>query len=96
MRNIALQTNGGSCSASSEYDDNYLCENAIDGQLGDHQDWASKQEGPGAWIKVNFNQTYKIVGFELRNRNKGGSDIARETKIEFSDESPPMAVCGCF
>ena len=50
-----MQT-GTFCNASSKYNDSYPCDTAIDGLIryGPNNEWASLQEGAGAWIKVRI------------------------------------------
>ena len=74
------------CSASSEHSTNWGCENAIDGNSG--TDWATKGEGTGAWIKLDFGDTYTVRTIKIKHRSTGNSPAAELFKgisLEFSD-----------
>ena len=72
-----------SCSASSEYTDHFLCENAFDSNPG--SDWATQGEGVGSWIQSNFGAEYSVTRFEYRHRIYN-QDNQRIT-LSFSDGS---------
>ena len=47
------------CTASSAFDKGWSCQQAIDGSL-DTNDWATKKEGMGAWINLDFGKYYNV------------------------------------
>eukprot|EP00919_Chromeraceae_sp_WS-2016_P073597 GHVR01174064.1.p1 GENE.GHVR01174064.1~~GHVR01174064.1.p1 ORF type:complete len:119 (+),score=6.64 GHVR01174064.1:199-555(+) len=107
-QNVALQTNGASCTASPSYtfpisqtdQIAFSCNDAIDGEYGqgdksNRNEWVSYDSGVGAWIKVVFKQKYRIVAFSITNRYKGiGADLISEANVQFSS-GPPIRV-SCF
>ncbi len=58
------------CSTSSFYDNNWKCQNGLNGKERDLPGgmWATKREGIGAWIEVNFKNTYHLTRVEIKNR----------------------------
>jgi hypothetical protein len=71
-----------SCSASSEYSDNYVCENAYDGDI--ESAWATKGEGIGSWIEFNFDSNYRATKMEFTNR-PADVDKTSQILLTFSD-----------
>ena len=74
------------CSASSQYNTDWGCTNAIDGNPG--TDWATKGEGVGAWYKLDFVRYYKVDTIKIKHRASGGSPLGEMFKgisLEFSD-----------
>eukprot|EP00340_Litonotus_pictus_P007826 CAMPEP_0170525054 /NCGR_PEP_ID=MMETSP0209-20121228/10510_1 /TAXON_ID=665100 ORGANISM="Litonotus pictus, Strain P1" /NCGR_SAMPLE_ID=MMETSP0209 /ASSEMBLY_ACC=CAM_ASM_000301 /LENGTH=1255 /DNA_ID=CAMNT_0010814095 /DNA_START=241 /DNA_END=4008 /DNA_ORIENTATION=- len=62
------------CSASSEDRDNARsCDNGLNGGMNDQEKggsmWATLNEGEGAWIEVNFNDTFQISRIEFQDRS---------------------------
>eukprot|EP00919_Chromeraceae_sp_WS-2016_P073595 GHVR01174057.1.p1 GENE.GHVR01174057.1~~GHVR01174057.1.p1 ORF type:complete len:124 (+),score=9.52 GHVR01174057.1:1029-1400(+) len=104
--NVALQTHGATCNASSSYnfthavDKDHSCYDAIDGEYGegdntDKDQWATQTDGRNAWIKVTFKKKYRIVAFSITNRAKPGidADLISEANVEFSYGLPiPVSV----
>ena len=68
-----------SCSASSVYSSSYPCDKAFNGNEGDA--WATKNEGVGAWIKVNLDGLYQITKIMFRQRN--GGEYFKYISLEF-------------
>lgn len=69
------------CSSSSEYDARFKCENAFKGINNEEvSEWGSLNEGIGAWIKAEFNETNLITEIKYRNRK---SSCERNSKIQF-------------
>ena len=60
-----------SCSASTEHPNigssSWTCQNAIDGD--ENTDWATQNQGVGAWIKINLKRPYWIEKIELKHRS---------------------------
>jgi hypothetical protein len=96
LTNIALSSNGATCVASSEYDDTWGCEYAIDGQIGDmvpQKTWASKHDYTNAWIKINFGKTCSLSRLIITNRDADSdSDTVLEARVEFSSGAAPVTV----
>eukprot|EP00493_Phyllostaurus_siculus_P021415 UN21742 len=86
-----------SCTASSEFSSNYVCENAFDGQraeTGSRGDagnaWATKGEGVGSWIELTFDEATSIDMMRYSNRDAFGialEDSNRQVTLSFSDGS---------
>ena len=55
------------CSASSEHSAKHACSKAIDGAVTEG-DWATKGQGTGAWILLNFGKMYQITRMKLHHR----------------------------
>ena len=54
-----------SCTASSEHNGHYLCDGAFDGIALGSSEWATLGEGPGAWIKAQFDRVFIPVSFSI-------------------------------
>jgi len=72
-----------SCSASSEYSDDWLCENAFDSDP--ESGCATQGEGVGSWIQSEFGATYRVARFEYRHRILDADN--RQITLLFSDGS---------
>jgi hypothetical protein len=46
--------------------------------------WATKGEGEGSWIQVDFRQKVKVTSFRYQNRNNAAEDN-KEIILSFSD-----------
>lgn len=59
-----------SCNSSSFFDSNWRCENGFSATNKDQEGdiWASKREGIGAWIEIQFSGLFYITRFEIMNR----------------------------
>ncbi len=59
-----------SCSTSSYLDTNWKCENGFSASNKDQEGeiWASRREGIGAWIEINFSGLFYLTKFEILNR----------------------------
>ena len=72
------------CSASSEYSGSYACEKAIDGKSD--TSWATKGQGIGAWIQVNFGHVYQVEKIKIKHRtNNNQNEMFKDISLEFSD-----------
>ena len=74
------------CSASTEYSDAWSCKNAIDGKSD--TDWATKGQGTGSWIQLNFGDFYKVETIKIKHRSTGSSptkEMFKDLSLEFSD-----------
>ena len=70
------------CRSSSHYYD-FPCTNAIR-QLG--TGWTSRQEGAGAWIKVQFPNAQLVTMMRIRTRCTSNlAQVARLSEFEFDD-----------
>lgn len=83
MRNVALQNQGTTCKASSNYP-GFTCYHAIDGRLGDgpNAEWASYGDGTNAWITLTLPHEYWIVKMKITPR-RFDFDRAKEVKVSF-------------
>ena len=75
-----------SCSASTEHDSNYKCDNAFNGihQDGGGKAWATKGEGVGSWIRGNFGKKYTVTKFQYMQRGCN-CEHNRGIRLSFSD-----------
>eukprot|EP01052_Picozoa_sp_SAG31_P020056 SAG31_NODE_1490_length_8134_cov_3.892968_3_plen_994_part_00 len=83
------------CSASSEYSDQYRCENSFDGQVaprGGHGDagvaWATTHEGVGSWITLTFAAPAIVDTMKFANRDAwgdSGEEASSQLQLTFSD-----------
>ena len=74
------------CSASTEHPGGYTCQKAIDGNSG--TDWATRGEGAGAWIQLNFPKKYEVKSLTLTHRATGGirnGEQFKDLTFEFSN-----------
>ena len=75
------------CTSSTQYSAMNSCEMAFDTDLyADSTDWATTDEGAGAWIQLNFQETYEIESLEIRHRSQVPAMRFKEIKLEFSNE----------
>jgi len=77
---------GMTCSASTEHPGGYTCQKAIDGNSG--TDWATRGEGAGAWIQLNFPKKYEVKSLTLTHRATGGhrqGELFKDLTFEFSN-----------
>jgi len=86
-----------SCTASSEYDDQYECKNAYDGEFGKPRadagnSWASKNEGVDSWIKLNIDEPRKIDTMLYTNRRSWGAEENKDLTLTFSKPGKPAQV----
>ena len=59
-QNVAHQSMGTTCTASTTYDLYWSCMKAIDGLITYSSQWATQDQGTGAWIKLYFNGIFYI------------------------------------
>ena len=71
-----------SCTASSSHSNGYLCNNAIDGNT-DTQ-WATYNQGVGAWIKINFDKMHVVGKLKLKHRYDDKNEMFKAITLEFS------------
>ena len=79
MKGGATELTITSCLASTEYNSGgHACEAAFDGNEGDG--WATKNEGAGAWIRINFDRFYHLTKIMIlqRSGNERFKDISLE------------------
>ena len=75
------------CTSSTQYSAMNSCEMAFDTDLyADSTDWATHNEGVGAWIQLDFQETYEIESLEIRHRSQVPAMRFEEIKLEFSNE----------
>ena len=82
MKGGATELKITSCLASTEYNTGgHACEAAFDGNEGDG--WATKNEGAGAWIRINFDRFYHLTKIMILQRS--GNERFKDISIDFSD-----------
>ena len=73
------------CEASSTYSQDFVCDKALDGST---DDWASRNQGVGAWIIVQLSQSYFITRIELKGRcTSAQADTPNRVLFTFDDAS---------
>ena len=81
---FAIEIQG--CTSSSQQAPENSCEMAFDTDINaDSTEWATNNEGVGAWIQLNFKQGYEIVRLEIRHRSPGTAMRFKEILMEFSN-----------
>ena len=80
-----MSTKEFTCNASSEYGFDYACSKTYDSNTG--TDWATNNEGPGAWIKIQFPEYIQLSKIETRHRREGwySGDNFKNITLSFSD-----------
>ena len=75
------------CTSSRIYDGGYNCKKAIDGNT--ETDWATHNQGVGAWIQLDFRGIYLLNEIQIRQRGTGAgsAEMFMGIEIEFSDGS---------
>ena len=76
------------CTSSSQYTSHHACQKALDQTPGTY--WATQGQGVGAWIKINFNEEYKLQKIRLKQYNHPSTrpnwaEAFKEMTIEFSN-----------
>ena len=67
---ILLSAAGFTCTVSTQYSPSYSCKHMFDGD--DATDWATRGQGVGAWLKVDFGgKAIEVSRIELRHRFGG-------------------------
>ncbi len=84
--NVALQSMGTSCTASSHSSQELICTNTIDGDLSFNSQWATDHEGIGAWIELQFNGPVYINYTRIMQRF---NTIEQFKNIEFTYGQKP-------
>ncbi|XP_048575351.1 uncharacterized protein LOC5511746 isoform X2 [Nematostella vectensis] len=80
--NVASIHHGATCNASTEFDVNYPCTKAIDGNKD--SEWRSKGQGVGASINIELRGTYLVNMVRIYQRIESASQ-SQDVRIEFSD-----------
>ena len=74
------------CTSSTQYSAVNSCEMAFDTDLNaDSTDWATTDEGAGAWIQLNFQETYEIERLEIWHRSDPTAMRFKDIILEFSN-----------
>ena len=81
---LITEIKSSSCSASTEHNSAYICENAYDGDTA--KQWATLNQGVGAWIKINFEGLYRLTKISVMQRPY--DEYFKEISIEFTDGTP--------
>ena len=91
------------CGQSSHFRnlEKYRCEGAIDGvsdkegngrvEDGKGHEWASNNEGIGAWITLTLSKPAGVVGLNVTNRGHVSTDMVSAAAVEF-DNGEKMTV----
>ena len=79
------------CSASSEQNHD-KCEKAIDGNI--HSPWTSSRQGAGAWIQIDFDETFQISKMLFMHQHYEHFFI--DITLEFSSGSPAYSTLRDF
>lgn len=75
------------CTASTEYTQTtWGCLQGLNGNMRDDENsqWASKSQGQGAWIQVDFRQTMMVTGFQIVGRN-ADSERNKQVTLTYDD-----------
>ena len=89
-----MSTDWFTCTASTEYDGNYGCEKVYDlNAAGAGPGWATRSQGEGAWIKIQFPQYVQLSRVEIRHRsgNSPGESF-KDITLSFSDGTNQSAI----
>ena len=73
-----ISTEGFTCIASSEYSPEHACGKSYDSNAG--SGWATKNEGPGAWIEIQLPEYVQLSKVETKHRFRG-----RYSGVNFKD-----------
>ena len=74
------------CTSSSQQAPENSCEMAFDTDINaDSTEWATNNEGVGAWIQLNFKQGYEIERLEIRHRSQPTAMRFKDIILEFSN-----------
>ena len=78
------EINAASCTASTEFDNNYRCGNTIDGKPDTN--WATQGQGVGSWIKLDFEKIHWVEKLKIKHRSDstGTNEMFKEIELEFS------------
>ena len=75
-----------SCSASTEYDDRYNCDNVYDGLLSGYAySWATRGQQVGAWIQINLDSVYTLT--KVMARGRSSTERFKDITLQFGDGS---------
>ena len=92
MNFYKLDMESSTCSRSSEYNSGYSCYKAMDGDLTTV--WATRGQAVGAWIQINFDDTYQISKMLIMHRLY--DKILKDITLEFSSGSPAYSTLRDF
>lgn len=86
-KNVALRTQGSTCTASSEHGPRFSCRGAIDGITPKHyfNEWASRNEGTRAWIQITLPRPVYVIRIKAINRNFGNGDEVKRASVLFDN-----------
>jgi len=79
------------CNSSTFLDANWKCENGFAGTNKDQEGeiWATRREGIGAWIEINFTGLYYLTKFEIMNR-RNPQERNSLIEVQFSNGSKQL------
>ena len=87
-----MSTNGFTCNASSEYSPNHACGKTYDSNVG--SEWATRNEGAGAWIEIKFPAYAQLSKIETKHRFGGrfSGENFKDIILSFSNNTT-QSVC---
>ena len=86
-----MSTNGFTCNASSEYSPNYACGKSYDLNVG--SEWATENEGAGAWIEIQLPEYAQLSKIETKHRFGGrySGENFKDIILSFSNNTTQSA-----
>ena len=86
-----MSTKVFTCNESSEYSLDYTCSKAYDSNTG--SEWATINEGAGAWIEIQMTEYVLLSKIETRHRFGGrhSGENFKEITLSFSDGTSQFA-----
>ena len=89
---------GATCTSSSRFSAGWDCQYALDGVLthAGYAAWASAQgSGAGTWIRVTFNEIYRIVRARFMSRFHVWY-IFKDIELEFDNQETMQVMTSLF
>ena len=85
-RNVALYSQGSSCTSSSSYH-GFTCRGVIDGRFGINSiyEWISVGEGSKAWIQITLFRPVYVIRIMAINRDSGRGDEVKRAAVLFDN-----------
>ena len=76
------------CTASTKHNNNFGCEKAFDGKLG--TDWATIDQGVGAWITARFRKKQLITKINFLQR-ANPAEANKKVQLDFGKSGEELA-----
>ncbi|KAK2164686.1 hypothetical protein LSH36_60g02034 [Paralvinella palmiformis] len=84
--NVASINEGATCETSSDYNKNYGCRNALDGQKTTNSpEWATFRQDVGAWINISLSAARLVTNINLYRRSNNRKEDASRVNVYFSN-----------